>query len=165
VLVTATLRPAYIALPQLMRHHRDMTSNDSPSTSPSASSETIRAAIEAAGSALAAADASRPSDALPLLRSAQVHLTTAIDEAMAAALVAEGGTIRTTGALAGLSENAVGPRLARTRLLAAYGTESGRVTAAGVERARYDLEEGRHREAPEPPDQPRPMRFRARRPT
>ena len=31
-----------------------------------------------------------------------------------AVLVTEGGSIRTTGALAGLSENAVGPRLART---------------------------------------------------
>jgi hypothetical protein len=84
---------------------------------------------------------------------------------MAAVLVAEGGTIRTAGALAGLSENAVGPRLARTRLLAAYGSESGRVTAAGVERARYDLEEGRHRAAADLPDQPKPMRFRARRTT
>ena len=148
-----------------MRHDGEMNSTGPQSTPPSASSETIQAAIEAASSALAATDATRPSDALPLLRSAQEHVTTAIDEAMAAALVAEGGTIRTTGALAGLSENAVGPRLARTRLLAAYGTESGRVTAAGVERARYDLEEGRHREAPETPDQPRPVRFRARRTT
>jgi hypothetical protein len=39
--------------------------------------------------------------------------------------------------------------------------EAGRVTAAGVERARYDLEEGRHRPAPEASD--RPLRFRARR--
>ena len=105
-----------------------------------------------------------PAAALPLLREAQQHLTVAIDEAMAAVLVTEGGSIRTTGALAGLSENAVGPRLARTRLLAAYGSESGRVTAAGVERARYDLEEGRHRDGTDLPEPPAPMRFRARRP-
>ena len=139
---------------------------DQPSTTaPGASSETVRAAIEAATAALAQADPTAPSAALPLLRSAQEHVTTAIDEAMAAVLVAEGGTIRTAGALAGLSENAVGPRLARTRLLAAYGSDSGRVTAAGVERARYDLEEGRHRVAADSPDQPKPMRFRARRTT
>ena len=60
-----------------------------------------------------------------------------------------------------------GPRLARTSLLAAYGSESGRVTASGVERARYDLEQGRHRTA-EPAEgdtATRPMRFRARRTT
>jgi hypothetical protein len=125
----------------------------------------IRASIEAASSALAHADATTPSAALPLLRTAQEHVTSAIDEAMAAVLVAEGGTIRTAGALAGLSENAVGPRLARTKLLAAYGSEAGRVTAAGVERARYDLEEGRHRDAGDLPEQPKPLRFRARRTT
>jgi len=142
-----------------------MNSSEHRPPAPEASSETVRAAIEAATAALAKADPAAPSAALPLLRSAQEHVTTAIDEAMAAVLVAEGGTIRTTGALAGLSENAVGPRLARTRLLAAYGSESGRVTAAGVERARYDLEEGRHRAAADLPDQPKPMRFRARRTT
>jgi hypothetical protein len=142
-----------------------MSTEQRPTPAPEASSETIRAAIHAASTALSGADPAAPSAALPLLRSAQEHLTTAIDEAMAAVLVAEGGTIRTAGALAGLSENAVGPRLARTRLLAAYGSESGRVTAAGIERARYDLEEGRHRDAAELPDQPRTMRFRARRST
>ena len=123
----------------------------------------LRTAIDAARQALDRADASRPLDALPLLRSAQEHLTSAVDEAMAAVLVAEGGTIRAAGALAGLSENAVGPRLARTSLLGAYGSEAGRVTAAGVERARYDLEEGRHR----PPSEASggPLRFRARRST
>ncbi|MGO4597196.1 hypothetical protein [Terrabacter sp. 2RAF25] len=142
-----------------------MSSEHPQTPSPSASSETIRTAIDAARTALADADAEVPSAALPLLRIAQEHVTAAIDEAMAAVLVSEGGTIRTAGALAGLSENAVGPRLARTRLLAAYGSDAGRVTAAGVERARYDLEEGRHREAPDQPDQPKPMRFRARRTT
>jgi hypothetical protein len=132
---------------------------------PAATADAIHASIAAAAAALAQADATAPSTALPLLRVAQEHVTTAIDEAMAAVLVTEGGTIRTAGALAGLSENAVGPRLARTRLLAAYGSDAGRVTAAGVERARYDLEEGRHRDAADLDEQPRPLRFRARRPT
>ena len=143
----------------------ESTSTTPGGPTPPASADAIRASIDAASVALAHADATTPSAALPLLRAAQEHVTTAIDEAMAAVLLTEGGSIRTAGTLAGLSENAVGPRLARTRLLAAYGSESGRVTAAGVERARYDLEEGRHREATDLPDQPKPMRFRARRTT
>lgn len=134
-------------------------------TPPNANREApLTAAVDAARAALGDVDATRPGDALPLLREAQACLTTAIDEAMAAVVVAEGRSIRTAGTLAGLSENAVGPRLARTSLLAAYGSEAGRVTAAGVERARYDLEEGRHREA-DPAAAPPPMRFRARRTT
>jgi hypothetical protein len=134
-------------------------------STPQSSSNAIHASIAAASAALAGADPGSPSAALPLLRTAQEHVTAAIDEAMAAVLLTEGGTIRTAGALAGLSENAVGPRLARTRLLAAYGSETGRVTAAGVERARYDLEEGRHRDSADLAEQPRPLRFRARRTT
>jgi len=149
---------AGIAAPQLVRQNSGME-NAYESTQ-----QTIDAAIAAATVALSAADAAAPAVALPLLREAQQHLSVAIDEAMAAVLVTEGGSIRTTGALAGLSENAVGPRLARTRLLAAYGSETGRVTAAGVERARYDLEEGRHRDGTDLPEPPPPMRFRARRP-
>lgn len=122
-------------------------------------------AVAAAEEALRHVDPDQPSAALPHLREAQDHLTRAIDEAMAATVLAEGSTIRTAGVLAGLSENAVGPRLARTSSLSAYAApDGGRVTASGVERARYDLEEGRHRLA-EPDATPRPMRFRARRDT
>jgi len=126
--------------------------------------EPIGSAVTRAREALAAADPADPAAALPRLREAQEHLSAAIDEAMAAAVV-DGETLRSAGALAGLSENAVGPRLARTRTLAAYQSEEGRVTAAGVERARYDVEQGRH--APLPPGAvpPTPMRFRPRRPT
>lgn len=133
--------------------------NDAP-----AAPEPIGSAVTRAREALAAADPADPAAALPRLREAQEHLSAAIDEAMAAAVV-EGETLRSAGALAGLSENAVGPRLARTRTLAAYQSEEGRVTAAGVERARYDVERGRH--APLPPGAvpPAPMRFRPRRPT
>ncbi|OFE17285.1 hypothetical protein BA895_17335 [Humibacillus sp. DSM 29435] len=120
------------------------------------------AAVDAARAALSGVEPASPVEALPLLRVAQSFVTKAIDEAMAAVVLDQGGSIRTAGALAGLSENAVGPRLARTALLSAYGSEAGRVTAAGVERARYDLEEGRHRG---PGEAPPPLRFRARRPT
>jgi hypothetical protein len=124
-------------------------------------------AVAAAEAELAQVDPERPDEALPHLRAAQEHLTAAVDEAMAAVIVESGSSIRSAGMLAGLSENAVGPRLARTSLLAAYGSESGRVTASGVERARYDLEQGRHRTADPAAGDPatRPMRFRARRTT
>ncbi|GAA6525938.1 hypothetical protein [Intrasporangium sp. DVR] len=126
----------------------------------------VALAVAAAEEALRHVDPDRPGSALPHLRAAQDHLTEAIDEAMAAAVLAEGSTIRTAGSLAGLSENAVGPRLARTSLLSAYAAPDGtRVTASGVERARYDLEEGRHRRAEPETAPPRPMRFRARRTT
>ncbi|MDN5796465.1 MAG: hypothetical protein L0H79_12025 [Intrasporangium sp.] len=118
--------------------------------------------VRAAEAALGRVDPESPGAALPLLREAQEHVIRAVDEAMAAAVTTEGATIRAAGHLAGLTENAVGPRLARTRLLAAYQSDTGRVTASGVERARYDLEEGRHRT---PDDEPEPMRFRARRST
>ncbi len=120
--------------------------------------------VAAAEAALRRIDPDQPAEALPHLRAAQEHLTLAIDEAMAATIVEEGSSIRTAGQLAGLSENAVGPRLARTTLLAAYGSDAGRVTASGVERARYDLEEGRHRTTDPAAARP-PLRFRARRNT
>lgn len=119
--------------------------------------------MRAAKEALDRVDPDKPSEALPLLREASENLTEAIDAAMAAVILEEGGTIRQAGALAGLSENAVGPRLARTESLAAYSSEAGRVTARGVERALYDLELGRHQK---PKDEPaKPLRFRARRPS
>lgn len=115
--------------------------------------------------ALAAADASTaPAEALPHLRTAADRLTDLIDDTMARALVTGRTSLRSVGAGAGLSENAVGPRLARTPMLAPYANDSGRVTASGVERARYDHETGR---APEPGPEPEPrppMRFRPRRP-
>jgi hypothetical protein len=109
-----------------------------------------------------AADSPEPGDALPHLRHAADQLTGLIDDTMAQALVTGGASLRAVGAGAGLSENAVGPRLARTPMLAPYANDSGRVTASGVERARYDHETGRTPEpGPETESRP-PMRFRPR---
>jgi hypothetical protein len=118
---------------------------------------------DAIGDALAAAaDSPEPGDALPHLRRAADQLTGLIDDTMAQALVTGRASLRSVGAGAGLSENAVGPRLARTPMLAPYANESGRVTASGVERARYDHETGRTPE-PGPTQESRPpMRFRPR---
>ena len=136
-------------------------------TPPSDPTTPLARAVDEAGAALAQVDPADPASALPALRAAQDAITTAIDEAMAAAVLTEGQSLRSAGVLAGLTENAVGPRLARTSLLAAYGSDAGkgaRVTASGIERARYDVEQGRHE--PLPPDaERRPMRFKPRRPT
>ena len=129
-----------------------------------ATTRPVAQAVKAAQEALDQVDPDKPSEALPLLREASENLTEAMDAAMAAVLLEEGGTIRQAGQLAGLSENAVGPRLARTPSLAPYSSETGRVTAKGVERALYDLELGRAPVADK--DEPKkPLRFRARRPS
>ena len=137
-----------------MRYGHHMPEDDAPRF----------AAIQAA--LTTAAESAEPAEALPHLRAAADRLTDLIDDTMARALVTGRTSLRSVGAGAGLSENAVGPRLARTPMLAPYANDNGRVTASGVERARYDHETGR---TPEPgPDhtdqEPRPpMRFRPRR--
>ena len=118
--------------------------------------EDIRTELDAA---LADPDAT---SCLPHLRAASELLAAVIDDTMASAVVHLKASLRSAGAGAGLSENAVGPRLARTALLAPYANDSGRVTASGVERARYDHETGQVRE---PEGLPAPMRFKPRRTT
>jgi hypothetical protein len=134
------------------------------------SEKVLIAALRDVQAALKRVDPASPADALPYLREAQLRLTAAIDEAMALAIVEQGASIRQAGALAGLSENSVPPRLAWTRSLGAYSDESGRVSARAVERARYDRERGIE-PAPmaAPPADPEPaprapMQFRRRRP-
>lgn len=120
-------------------------------------------AVRAARKALDEVDPQQPEQALPLLREAMDQLTTAIDESMAALVLDGPHTLRSAGTLAGLSENAVGPRLSRTSRLAAYSEPTGRVTAKGVQRAQYDQELGR---SPEPKKtETAPLRFKPRRPT
>ncbi|AKU18533.1 hypothetical protein [Luteipulveratus mongoliensis] len=114
----------------------------------------IRAELDAAEHVAAA-------EALPHLRAAAERLSGLIDESMAQAVLSEGASIRSAGASAGLSENAVGPRLARTRSLGAYANADGRVTATGVQRAQYDHENGEARVA----DDRKPLRFKPRRNT
>jgi hypothetical protein len=120
------------------------------------------ALITDAAAALGHAQASTTAkETLPFLTIAQELLSRAIDEAMAAAVLEEGTSLRQAGQLANLSENAVGPRLARTARLMPYSTPEGRVTRTSVERARYDAETGRP--APTPEHAVEPLRFRRRR--
>lgn len=146
-----------------MRHNQTMTQHNAGRRK-SRRPNPVTESVTAAKAELDLVDPSNLTEALPHLRAAHEMVTRAIDEAMAAVVVGDEGNLRTAGALAGLSENAVGPRLARTSLLAAYGSPAGRVTAAGIERARYDLEQGRHRPADDQ-SEAQPMRFKARRPT
>ncbi|GAA1746054.1 hypothetical protein [Nostocoides vanveenii] len=118
--------------------------------------EEIKAALDVAG-------AMTPVVALPHLRAAADLLARLIDDALAAAVLDEGASLRGAGAAAGLTENAVGPRLARTARLAGYANDAGRVTADAIRRAQYDAETGTP--APAAPPTPAPMRFKPRRPT
>ena len=126
-----------------------------------AEAEIDASGVDAVRRCLDAAAGLPPIDALPHLREAAELLTDLLDETMAAAVLSGQASLRAAGARAGLTENAVGPRLARTRRLAAYADERGRVTAAAVERAKYDHESGTLRPAP----RSTAMRFKPRRPT
>lgn len=118
------------------------------------------AAYEQVRAALDAAQGQEGEEALPHLRAAAEQITVLIDDAMAAAVLSGGASLRAAGAAAGLTENAVGPRLARTRSLAPYANDAGRVTADGVRRAQYDVERG----LPPPASDPQaPLRFKPRR--
>jgi hypothetical protein len=120
-------------------------------------------AYAAIRAALDAAEGAEASTALPELRAAADLLTGLIDDALAASVLQEGASLRAAGAAAGLTENAVGPRLARTARLAGYANDAGRVTADAIRRAQYDAETGTP--APAAPPTPAPMRFKPRRPT
>ena len=120
--------------------------------------------LQALRDALAAAEQQPADEALPHLREAADRLAELIDGQLAEAVVHQRASLRSAGQKVGLSENAVGPRLARTAALAPYANDEGRVTAAAVERARYDAETG----APPPAAKPTasaPMRFKSRRPS
>src|SRR3954452_18149934 len=100
-------------------------SDDTRPPLPPETEQALRTAVDAAREALDRADASRPLDSLPLLRVAQEHLTSAVDEAMAASLCPGGGTFGITGALASMTENAVDRHLARTNLVVSYNWVGG----------------------------------------
>ena len=86
-----------------------------------------------------------------------------LDEQLAGAVVDDELSLAAAGKSAGLTENAVGPRLANTARLAPYVTAGAtRITAEDVKRARRDKYAGK----PLPPaDPPEPMRFKPRRKT
>lgn len=135
--------------------------NDPPAHPPP-HDDSLDALVRQVASHVRAAEGKPAVDALPDLRFAADLLTMLLDETMARAVLSGRASLRSAGQLAGLTPNAVGPRLARTRALGAYADPRGRVTASGIERARYDRESGTPRT---PSDPATPLRFKPRRPT
>ena len=100
--------------------------------------------------------------ALRHLRSVLTEVSQLLDEQLARAVVDDEMSIAAAGKSAGLSENAVGPRLASTPRLNPYVSTGERITAEDVKRARND----KHARTPLPPTPaPEPMRFKPRRNT
>lgn len=98
--------------------------------------------------------------ALQHLRSVLTEVGQLLDEQLARAVVDDEMSIAAAGKSAGLTENAVGPRLASTPRLNPYVTSGARITAEDVKRARND----KHARTPLPPADPvEPMRFKPRR--
>lgn len=115
----------------------------------------IRSHLDQAESADSAAQV------LQHLRSVLIEVGQLLDEQLASAVVDDELSLAAAGKLAGLTENAVGPRLAGTARLAPYATSAGRVTAEDVKRARRH----KHAGTPLPPAATEPMRFKPRRKT
>ena len=117
----------------------------------------IRADLAQAESAESAAQA------LQHLRSVLTEVGQLLDEKLASAVVDDELSLAAAGKFAGLTENAVGPRLANTARLAPYVTAgAARITAEDVKRARKD----KYARTPLPPAAPEePMRFKPRRNT
>jgi hypothetical protein len=101
-----------------------------------------------------------PMLAVEQLSRAREAVDAALDEAMARAAL-EGASFRSVASRAGLAPNSVAPRLARTAALRPYADPDGRVGSTGVERARYDAEQGRPAPAAAPESR---LRFRRRTP-
>ena len=116
----------------------------------------IRSHLDRAESAESAAQV------LQHLRSVLTEVGQLLDEQLASAVVDDELSLAAAGKHAGLTENAVGPRLANTPRLAPYATTEGRVTAEDVKRARQH----KYAREPLPPAAAsEPMRFKPRRKT
>jgi hypothetical protein len=94
------------------------------------------------------------------LRTVLTEVGRLLDEQLASAVVDDELSLAAAGKHAGLTENAVGPRLASTARLAPYSTSGGRVSAEDVKRARQDKYT---RQPLAPAASAEPMRFKPRR--
>jgi hypothetical protein len=104
--------------------------------------------------------ANTTAESLQHLRRVLTEVGRLLDEQLAHAVVDDEMSLAAAGKNAGLTENAVGPRLANTARLAPYATTGSRVTAEDVKRARYD----KYAKTSLPPaSPPEPMRFKPRR--
>lgn len=110
--------------------------------------------------ALDRAERADPPASLDDLRTVLEMTGMLLDEQLAAAVLDHEMSLRAAGKHAGLTENAVGPRLARTAALSGYARPDGRVTAKEIHIAREDRRRGIDPPAATPPA---PMRFKPRR--
>lgn len=114
---------------------------------------------------LAHAESSDAPASLEHLRNVLDEVAQLLDENLASAVLDHELSLRAAGARAGLTENAVGPRLAQSPRLAPYVRAGGRVTAKDILRARYDRETGQAPPPVAPSSTKPPMRFKPRRNT
>lgn len=111
------------------------------------------------------AESADPPTALEHLRIVLEEVSALLDEQLAHAVVDGELSLRSAAKKVGLTENAVGPRLGNTSMLAPYARPDGRVTAKEIQQARYDKKSGLPAPtAPASPSStPTPMRFKPRR--
>ncbi|SDB93197.1 hypothetical protein GA0111570_109119 [Raineyella antarctica] len=112
--------------------------------------------VESARLLLDRIDTDQPTlDDVTRLTEAGEHLTSALNEAMAAVALS-GASIRQVAAAARIAPNSVGPRLAASAPLEGY-VEEGRVSGESLSRARYDASRSNNSKS-------RPLRFSTRKP-
>lgn len=103
----------------------------------------METAIAGAQDSLARVDPDEPEVAIKHLQEAVRNVDIALNEAMAAGVVAGGLSVRRAAAASGLAPNTLPARLANTSMLSGYTSSDRRVRSEGIARARHDLTEGR----------------------
>ena len=95
--------------------------------------------LAGAQDSLSRVDPDRPAEAIAHLQEAARNVNLALNEAMAAGVVAGGLSVRQAAQASGLAPNTLPARLAATSLLASYSGPDRRVRSEGIARARHDM--------------------------
>lgn len=99
----------------------------------------IHAAVAGAQDSLNRVDPDQPAAAIAHLQEAGRNVNLALNEAMAAGVVAGGLSVRQAAQASGLAPNTLPARLAATSLLGSYSGPDRRVRSEGIARARHDM--------------------------
>lgn len=118
-------------------------------STPESTRRLIATAVAGAIDSLQQVDPAAPGSAIGHLQEAVRNAELALNEAIAAGVVAEGLSMRQAAAASGLAPNTLPARLAATSLLAGYQDPDRRVRAEGIARARHDVRTARPPAAPE----------------
>jgi hypothetical protein len=108
-------------------------------STPESARRIIGSAVAGAQDSLSRVDPDRPAEAIGHLQEAERNVSLALNEAMAAGVVAGGLSVRQAAQASGLAPNTLPARLGATSLLAAYSGTDRRVRSEGIARARHDL--------------------------